>query len=137
MSLKTCTCTSSEPTGVKDGDLFMHYKSVFQDVRDAVDWVHLVVSTSSCSLCCQRWSRLPWLPSSFSLSFLCLFFPRSLSSLQLILSSAVVLHSPPHHSRPLLTLSSHRILGIPCLLFHTSFRICDLFASFSSSIHST
>lgn len=33
---------TTEPTGVKDGDLFMHYKSVFQDVRDAVDWVHLV-----------------------------------------------------------------------------------------------
>ncbi|KAF7663389.1 hypothetical protein LDENG_00211370 [Lucifuga dentata] len=27
-------------TGFKDGDLFMSYKSMFQDVRDAVDWVH-------------------------------------------------------------------------------------------------
>ncbi|KAI0209684.1 Cytosolic purine 5'-nucleotidase [Lamellibrachia satsuma] len=32
----------TEPTGVKDGDLFMHYKSVFQDVREAVDWVHII-----------------------------------------------------------------------------------------------
>uniref|UniRef100_A0A8C7F8F8 Cytosolic purine 5'-nucleotidase n=1 Tax=Oncorhynchus kisutch TaxID=8019 RepID=A0A8C7F8F8_ONCKI len=28
-------------TGFKNGDLFMSYKSMFQDVRDAVDWVHL------------------------------------------------------------------------------------------------
>lgn len=27
-------------TGFKDGDLFMSFKSMFQDVRDAVDWVH-------------------------------------------------------------------------------------------------
>ncbi|KAG8523522.1 Cytosolic purine 5'-nucleotidase, partial [Galemys pyrenaicus] len=27
-------------TGFKDGDLFMSYRSMFQDVRDAVDWVH-------------------------------------------------------------------------------------------------
>uniref|UniRef100_A0A8D0DBZ5 Cytosolic purine 5'-nucleotidase n=1 Tax=Sander lucioperca TaxID=283035 RepID=A0A8D0DBZ5_SANLU len=27
--------------GFKDGDLFMSYKSMFQDVRDSVDWVHL------------------------------------------------------------------------------------------------
>uniref|UniRef100_A0A674N5G9 5'-nucleotidase, cytosolic IIb n=1 Tax=Takifugu rubripes TaxID=31033 RepID=A0A674N5G9_TAKRU len=27
-------------TGFKNGDLFMSYKSMFQDVRDAVDWVH-------------------------------------------------------------------------------------------------
>ncbi|XP_031417745.1 cytosolic purine 5'-nucleotidase isoform X2 [Clupea harengus] len=31
--------TSCE-TGFKDGDLFMSFKSMFQDVRDAVDWVH-------------------------------------------------------------------------------------------------
>uniref|UniRef100_A0A8D3CEH4 Cytosolic purine 5'-nucleotidase n=1 Tax=Scophthalmus maximus TaxID=52904 RepID=A0A8D3CEH4_SCOMX len=27
-------------TGFKDGDLLLSYKSMFQDVRDAVDWVH-------------------------------------------------------------------------------------------------
>uniref|UniRef100_A0A7M4F277 Cytosolic purine 5'-nucleotidase n=1 Tax=Crocodylus porosus TaxID=8502 RepID=A0A7M4F277_CROPO len=27
-------------TGFKDGDLFMSFRSMFQDVRDAVDWVH-------------------------------------------------------------------------------------------------
>uniref|UniRef100_A0A8B9HT54 5'-nucleotidase, cytosolic IIb n=2 Tax=Astyanax mexicanus TaxID=7994 RepID=A0A8B9HT54_ASTMX len=27
-------------TGFKNGDLFMSFKSMFQDVRDAVDWVH-------------------------------------------------------------------------------------------------
>ncbi|TNM99784.1 hypothetical protein fugu_012817 [Takifugu bimaculatus] len=31
-----CSCE----TGFKDGDLFMSYKSMFQDVRDGVDWVH-------------------------------------------------------------------------------------------------
>lgn len=30
-------------TGFKDGDLFMSYRSMFQDVRDAVDWVHYKV----------------------------------------------------------------------------------------------
>lgn len=30
-------------TGFKDGDLFMSFKSMFQDVRDAVDWVHFKV----------------------------------------------------------------------------------------------
>uniref|UniRef100_A0A669B2E5 Cytosolic purine 5'-nucleotidase n=1 Tax=Oreochromis niloticus TaxID=8128 RepID=A0A669B2E5_ORENI len=33
-------CPCSCETGFKDGDLFMSYKSMFQDVRDAVDWVH-------------------------------------------------------------------------------------------------
>uniref|UniRef100_A0A8C7SFA6 5'-nucleotidase, cytosolic IIb n=1 Tax=Oncorhynchus mykiss TaxID=8022 RepID=A0A8C7SFA6_ONCMY len=27
-------------TGFKDGDLFMSFKSMFQDIRDAVDWIH-------------------------------------------------------------------------------------------------
>lgn len=31
----------SEKTGVKRGELFMSYKSIFQDVRNAVDWVHI------------------------------------------------------------------------------------------------
>lgn len=31
----------SEKTGVKSGNLFMSFKSIFQDVRNAVDWVHL------------------------------------------------------------------------------------------------
>ncbi|XP_069394958.1 5'-nucleotidase, cytosolic IIa isoform X1 [Paralichthys olivaceus] len=35
-----CPRYSSCETGFKDGDLFMSYKSMFQDVRDAVDWVH-------------------------------------------------------------------------------------------------
>lgn len=43
-----CLCSSSSPcsceTGFKNGDLFMSYKSMFQDVRDAVDWVHFKVS---------------------------------------------------------------------------------------------
>ncbi|KAK2148097.1 hypothetical protein LSH36_516g01009 [Paralvinella palmiformis] len=30
-----------EPQGVKCGDLFMSFKSIFQDVRNAVDWVHM------------------------------------------------------------------------------------------------
>lgn len=35
-----CSCE----TGFKDGDLFMSYKSMFQDVRDGVDWVHFKVA---------------------------------------------------------------------------------------------
>lgn len=31
-------------TGFKDGDLFMSFRSMFQDVRDAVDWVHYKVT---------------------------------------------------------------------------------------------
>uniref|UniRef100_A0AAY5JVQ3 Cytosolic purine 5'-nucleotidase n=1 Tax=Esox lucius TaxID=8010 RepID=A0AAY5JVQ3_ESOLU len=36
-----CSKYTSCETGFKNGDLFMSYKSMFQDVRDAVDWVHL------------------------------------------------------------------------------------------------
>ncbi|XP_053332674.1 cytosolic purine 5'-nucleotidase isoform X2 [Clarias gariepinus] len=36
----SCDRYSSCETGFKDGDLFMSFKSMFQDVRDAVDWVH-------------------------------------------------------------------------------------------------
>ena len=32
---------TKELDGVKGGDLFMSYKSIFQDVRSAVDWVHI------------------------------------------------------------------------------------------------
>jgi len=32
---------SREKTGVKCGELFMSFKSIFQDVRNAVDWVHI------------------------------------------------------------------------------------------------
>ncbi|XP_056110367.1 cytosolic purine 5'-nucleotidase isoform X1 [Rhinichthys klamathensis goyatoka] len=35
-----CDRYSSCETGFKDGDLFMSFKSMFQDIRDAVDWVH-------------------------------------------------------------------------------------------------
>uniref|UniRef100_A0A8C4NB48 5'-nucleotidase, cytosolic IIa n=1 Tax=Eptatretus burgeri TaxID=7764 RepID=A0A8C4NB48_EPTBU len=36
-------------TGVKDGDLFMSYKSMFQDVQDAIDYVHFHVISPPCS----------------------------------------------------------------------------------------
>ncbi|XP_025263980.1 cytosolic purine 5'-nucleotidase isoform X2 [Camponotus floridanus] len=32
---------SREKTGVKEGELTMSFKSIFQDVRNAVDWIHL------------------------------------------------------------------------------------------------
>ncbi|XP_076631763.1 5' nucleotidase B isoform X1 [Colletes latitarsis] len=32
---------SREKTGVKEGELTMSFKSIFQDVRSAVDWIHL------------------------------------------------------------------------------------------------
>ncbi|XP_030425358.1 cytosolic purine 5'-nucleotidase isoform X5 [Gopherus evgoodei] len=35
-----CDRYSSCEKGFKDGDLFMSFRSMFQDVRDAVDWVH-------------------------------------------------------------------------------------------------
>ncbi|KAM8860138.1 5'-nucleotidase, cytosolic IIa isoform 1-T1 [Spinachia spinachia] len=35
-----CSRYTSCETGFKDGDLFMSYQSMFQDVRDGVDWVH-------------------------------------------------------------------------------------------------
>lgn len=38
-------------TGFKNGDLFMSYKSMFQDVRDAVDWVHFKVRGLRCKDC--------------------------------------------------------------------------------------
>jgi len=45
---RLCTCvplllSPSRESGFKNGDLFMSYKSMFQDVRDAVDWVHFKV----------------------------------------------------------------------------------------------
>ncbi|TRY85020.1 hypothetical protein DNTS_026931, partial [Danionella cerebrum] len=36
----SCSRYASCEMGFKDGDLFMSFKSMFQDVRDAVDWVH-------------------------------------------------------------------------------------------------
>jgi len=33
-------------TGVDCGELYMSYKSIFQDVRDAIDFVHLNVSST-------------------------------------------------------------------------------------------
>ncbi|XP_078449131.1 cytosolic purine 5'-nucleotidase-like isoform X2 [Lampetra planeri] len=37
-------------TGVKDGDLYMSFKSMFQDVREAMDWVHMQGSLKSKTL---------------------------------------------------------------------------------------
>ena len=31
------------PEGIKSGDLYMSFKSIFQDIRGAVDWVHMKV----------------------------------------------------------------------------------------------
>jgi len=43
-----------ELTGVNCGELYMSYKSIFQDVRDAVDFVHDSVSLAPGSL---HWRR--------------------------------------------------------------------------------
>eukprot|EP00914_Ancora_sagittata_P010838 GHVO01021141.1.p1 GENE.GHVO01021141.1~~GHVO01021141.1.p1 ORF type:complete len:568 (+),score=36.78 GHVO01021141.1:68-1705(+) len=32
---------TSEPSGIKCGDLYMSYKSIFQDVRKSMDWIHI------------------------------------------------------------------------------------------------
>uniref|UniRef100_A0A8C7PSP4 Cytosolic purine 5'-nucleotidase n=1 Tax=Oncorhynchus mykiss TaxID=8022 RepID=A0A8C7PSP4_ONCMY len=45
-----CDRYASCETGFKDGDLFMSFKSMFQDIRDAVDWVHFKVAVLSLSL---------------------------------------------------------------------------------------
>jgi len=56
MLISPCICmlmarvyvfVGSEPTGVKCGDLYMSFKSIFQDCRDAVDWVHYKVKALS------------------------------------------------------------------------------------------
>ena len=61
----------------------------------------------------------------------------SINSLQLFLSFAVVLHSPPTLSRSLLKQSSHRTLGLPRILFPSTFWASHLFASCSTHILST
>ena len=33
----------SETTGIMCGDLFMSFKSIFKDIRAAMDWVHIKV----------------------------------------------------------------------------------------------
>jgi 5'-nucleotidase len=53
-------------TGIKLGDLFMSYKSMFQDVRTAVDYVHLKgdlkrLTVENLSKFVQRDDRLPTL----------------------------------------------------------------------------
>jgi len=42
-------------TGVDCGELYMSYKSIFQDVRDAVDVVHLNVSFALQDLLLRKW----------------------------------------------------------------------------------
>ena len=37
-------CLFSESTGINCGDLFMSFKSIFKDIRAAVDWVHIKVT---------------------------------------------------------------------------------------------
>ena len=58
----------------------------------------------------------------------------SITSLQLLLSFVVVLHSPPTLSRSLLTQSCRRILGPPRLRFPSTFWTSVLFADSSSPI---
>ena len=42
---------TATPTGIKLGDLFMSYRSMFQDVRTAVDFVHLKVTNKGMIRC--------------------------------------------------------------------------------------
>uniref|UniRef100_A0A8C2GKL8 Cytosolic purine 5'-nucleotidase n=1 Tax=Cyprinus carpio TaxID=7962 RepID=A0A8C2GKL8_CYPCA len=56
----SCSRYTSCETGFKDGDLFMSFKSMFQDVRDAVDWVHFKVNAI---FKCQNIAKLPLLLS--------------------------------------------------------------------------
>ena len=95
---------------------------------------------SSCCPCRQG-RGWPWLLSFFLrfLSSLSLT-TSSITSLQLRLSFAVVLYSPPTLSRSLLTQSSHRMLGLPRLPFPSlhflgicSFNNCSISHSFHMS----
>ena len=40
---QSCLFIFSELTGVRGGDLFMSFKTLFKDVRAAMDWVHIKV----------------------------------------------------------------------------------------------
>ena len=76
----------SEPSGIKCGDLYMSYKSIFQDVRNAMDWVHIKVRQASlnvlCSLgvrgyrsvikCCCLHLYAWWLNRRFTVCALCM-----------------------------------------------------------------
>ena len=61
----------------------------------------------------------------------------SINRLKILLFFAVVLHSPSSLSKSLLTQSYHRIIGLPLLLFTSTFWTSALFANFSSPILST
>lgn len=39
--------SNSDKTGLKCGDMAMSYKSIFQDIRSAVDWAHFDVGASA------------------------------------------------------------------------------------------
>lgn len=65
-----CSCE----TGFKDGDLFMSYRSMFQDVRDAVDWVHYKVIETAASLahfgmCLKAWFFILYMEQNFVYNF--------------------------------------------------------------------
>lgn len=45
--LDIITFVFRDKTGVRSGDLLMSFKSIFQDVRNAVDWVHIQVINKS------------------------------------------------------------------------------------------
>lgn len=49
---------NSDGTGVKSGEVAMSYRSIFQDIRDSIDWVHFDVSIPnrlSLSWVNERW----------------------------------------------------------------------------------
>lgn len=80
---------SSELKGHHHGDLFMSYRSMFQDVRDAMDFIHDTVSLVKrpptnlllyTSLCCSVTGWFIFLP------FLCLF----ISTMQGILKERTI-----------------------------------------------
>ena len=52
-----CVCANRKKEGIDCGDIFMSYRSIFQDVRAAMDWVHLNVSLHLLSLEGGRFKR--------------------------------------------------------------------------------
>ena len=89
-------------------------------------------------------SRQPWrqgeVGHDYHRLFLRVFLPHlslasfSINSLQILLSAAIGLQSPHALSWSFVTQSSHRILVLLRLLFHSTFWASVLFASFSSPI---
>ena len=130
-----CLCSRKQTEMLQWGR--RHWRQVDADSSSDFNTLYLLMF-SSCCPCHQGW-RWPWLllslPRLSSPHFS--FTTFSINSLQLLLLLAVVLPHPPTLCRSLLTQSSHLILGLPRLLFPSTFwAFAHFFAFFiSHSFH--